>query len=499
MSLEAKLHVESRLPYLGKASERVSLWRAKWVWVAFFVALAIRLLVVATANYDFKACCLEQRYVDSVATLASGKGLLMAGAEAHRPSSVLQMRALEGIGQRVNESNPYPVDERGWIAGTLHPPGYALLLWSFYEIGNYTGMLELARYTPAVLDALSVLLIFLFARNVYGLAVGIYSAWVYALMPGTIVLTLPFLPDAYARFFAALILAIASYSRFEKPWSYPCTGIAIGMAFYFRAEFLIWPLIIWMCYAFDTRSLIRPTLRLVPLIAAMLVVMLPWTLWTYQTVGRPMLSTSSSGGSMYQSLGQIPSNPWNIVLDDNWLGGDAVKRGFSSQWSPEASEFYARKWRENIAADPVFFLKTVMKERLPFALIPGYTYKHGRSNEEVNLSDLQAAERLTKWQFVERYPLLVLRNRGFEIAMMGLSAVLLVIMLISVVVMKSSWHKMAWLIIPWIATISSISIVKQIESRNVSTILVVQSVAVAIVIVALLRRHAGTSLFRARS
>ena len=352
-------------------------------------------------------------------------------------------------------------------------------------------MLLLARYFPAVVDAVGCLLLFLFAKNLFGRQIGLWSAWVYALMPGAIALILPFGPDAYARFFAILILALSSYARFGKGWALPAAGFAAGIAFHFRAEFLAWPVILWLCVVLDTRKFWQSTIRMIPAGAAMLAAILPWILWTYQATGRPMLSTSSPGGTSYQSLGEDPENPWGIELyDDSWLGEDAWKRGFASPWTPEASEFYGRLWRQHVLEHPGYFISLVVKHRLPLALVPPYRYWDYSGDSD--LWSQKYAEGLTKWGFVRKYPWKVLRHRGIEIAMAAVSALLLFSMPASILLLRRDWQSIAWLVIPWLVTIVSMCLVKNIESRNISPVLVVHSVAAAIVITALFsRQHSG--------
>ena len=472
-----------------------SIWRAKPVWWAFVAALLLRLAVVWTADYEIQSCCLEQGYLDGAATLASGKGLLMYTLDSRPSSAVPLMKELAAKGKRIDEDHPYPTDDRGWIPATLHPAGYSVFLWGLYEIGNYEGMVQIARFAAPILDALACFLIFIFARNLFGSRTGIISAWVYAILPAAVVLTLPYLPDSYARFFAALILALLSYARHGKLWALPAAGFAAGLAFHFRAEFLIWPFILWLCLMIDTRTFWRPTVWMVAGGAAMLVAMLPWTIWTYLETGRPMLSTTSAGGSMYESLGEIPDNPWQIVLDDGWVDNDARKRGFVSVWSVEADQFYRKLWKQNIQEHPDYFAKLIFTQRLPLALIPPYSYRRENS-PEFDFTAIRDTEGLTKWGVVQKYPLEVIKYRGFEIAMAFVSLLLLLSMIAAVFIHRRNWRVMGWLIIPWLLTIVSMCLVKQIEARNVSSILVMQVVTVAIVLTALVetrrqRRRSG--------
>ena len=178
----------------------------KWAWIACLVALAIRLFAVFLADIQFTPRSLEAGYLDATASLASGKGLLMWTPDSPPSSAIDEMKALQASGSHLGRDTPYPPQDKGWIPATLHPAGYSILLWGFYELSNTSGMELLARLTPAILDALATILLFLFATNIFNQRVGLYSAWIYAVIPSAIVLNLQLLPDAYARFFAVSIL-----------------------------------------------------------------------------------------------------------------------------------------------------------------------------------------------------------------------------------------------------------------------------------------------------
>ena len=121
-----------------------TLWRTRSLQIAFAVALTIRLVVVWAADYEFgrggALSGLNAGYVNGAASLASGMGLLMHTRNSASASAVDVMKNLEISGTRLDKTHPYPIDDRGWIPATFHPAGYSVLLWGFYEIGNYRGI-----------------------------------------------------------------------------------------------------------------------------------------------------------------------------------------------------------------------------------------------------------------------------------------------------------------------------------------------------------------------
>jgi hypothetical protein len=108
---------------------------------------------------------------------------------------------------------------------------------------------------------------------------------------------------------------------------------------------------------------------------------------------------------------------------------------------------------------------------------------------------MRKKEGLTRWGVVYKYPLTVLRYMWCEVLMMALSAVFFVNFVGLILVRWRYYRQLAWLVLPWAYTISSICLVKQVEPRNVVAIFVVQTVALAMTIVLLSdRRRKAMSL-----
>ena len=374
---------------------------------------------------------MEQGYLDGAATLASGKGLLMYTADSAPSSAGPMMKELAAAGKRLGKDHPYPSDDRGWIPATLHPAGYSMLLWGLYEVGNYDGMM-LSRRGSSHTRRISVLACFRVRPQSVWCTHRKHRSMDICGVTCRDRVDLAVSTRLICTLFCDSDPCAAQLCPPRKAVALPAAGFAAGMAFHFRAEFLVWPFILWFCLILDTKKLLRPTLWMIPTGATMLAAMLPWMIWTYQATGRPMVSTSSAGGSMYESLGEIPDNPWKIVLDDGWVDEDARKRGFVSAWSVDADQFYRGLWKKYVSERPDYLAKVVLTQRLPLALIPPYSYRRANS-PEFDFTTIRDREGLTKWGVVQRYPLQVLQYRGFEIAMAGISALLLASLLAAIV------------------------------------------------------------------
>lgn len=454
-------------------------WRQRMVWAAFVTALILRLVLVFTVNHPFTDG-LELGYLQGALSMASGQGLIQYTQDVvggQRPDVAAKER--QAAGGRIDAEHPFPASATGYVPGTLHPPGYSLLLWGYYAIGNFDGMLRLMRITSALLDASVCVLLFAFVRNILGIAPALVAAWIWVFLPAPLLLLLTLKPDAFVCFFAALVLCLASYARLGRPWAWAAAGTAGAAAFYFRPEFLAWPAVLFLCAWIDSGRLWRSVAGATVLGIVMLVLMSPWVLWTYHAVGRPIFTTSSTGGSMYEALGEDPANPWGVTLDDAWADRDARKRGFTTVWSSEADEFYRKLYWQCVREHPGFWARNLVINRLPVALIPPY---EPPSRDDRLFTDYRQREGLTRWGVVMKYPGMVLTHKGPAMLTAMLSGLLVVAMLAAVVIERRRWRQMMWLVLPWLFVIVVISLVKQIEPRNVAGTLIVLTAAAGVVV-----------------
>jgi 4-amino-4-deoxy-L-arabinose transferase-like glycosyltransferase len=472
-----------------------SSWRRKSLWLAVLVAALLR-LGVWTLTSRPPTGGLELGYLETVASWASGRGLLMR-SESTRPDAsgrtvVTIMQSRQAEGQRIDRGHPYPQAPEGWLPATNHPAGYAAFLYGLYLLANYDGLVVGAHVIQIVADALACALIFLFAGNLFDRRIAIWSAWVYALLPPAIVMSSCFLlPDALCRFLMILVLCLASYAVPGRGWMLVPAGAALGLACHFRPDFLLLPVALVPVLWAWRRRLWTTLAWMAGMAAAFLIVMSPWLAWTQSVIGKPLLSTTAGGGSMYEALGQAP-NRWGILADDTWLARDAVKNGLSSPWSLEGDLYYSRRFRQCVAQAPAEYAKLVLVYRLPMALAPPYILPRDPARAKVSLMKFREDEGLSYWGVIRRYPGVVLRNYWLPLSMSAVSGILTLSLLVVAIARRRDWRYVLWLLFPWAYIVGSMCMVKQIEPRNVSPVLVVQAVALAVVMASLADRAAAS-------
>jgi hypothetical protein len=462
-------------------------WRERPLWVAVLVALAIR--TVAVAWLAGEPSGMAPGYVEVAGTLASGYGMMMKTPQADwSPKSnvveVMKLRQAEGT--RIDREHPFPPDLKWWVPATTHPPGYSMLLYGLYELGNYSGMYLAAHCLQVLFDSLTCVVIFLLARNVFSRRVGLVAAWGYAvLLPATTML-IELGPDAFGRFLYAVIFWLTSEVWRGKKWALPVTGMVIGLACYFRVELLLLAgpifLILWIAGKRFGKAVVQTAV----IVAVQALIWVPWLIWTQRVTGQAMLATTNGGGGMYQSLGEAPGNPWGITVTDEWVHQDAVKRGFPGAWSPQADAFYRKRFVECVKEHPGLYAKIVLCYRLPLALVP--PYGPARSNEErqkLSFTKWNLEEGLTRWQAVRKYPGTIVAVYWSTLLMTGFSLVLTLSFLGAWLYHWRQFRTFAWLLIPWAYVIGTICLLKMISPKNVSATMVFDVIALAWLMVSL--------------
>lgn len=399
---------------------------------------------------------------------------------------VATMKQRQAEGTRIDREHRHPADLKGWIPATMHPPGYSILLYGLYELGNFTGM-SLAAYCLHVLfDSLTCVVIFLFARNVFSRRAGLVAAWGYAVMLPAAILLAELGPDAFGRFLYAGILWLTSEVWRGKKWALPATGAAIGLACYFRVELLLLAAPIFLILWIAGGGFWKAVLQAAAILAVQALVWAPWLVWTQRETGQAMLATSNGGGGMYQSLGEAPRNPWGILITDEWVGEDAVKRGFRGAWSPEANAFYRKQFLQCVKERPGLYAEIVLCHRLPLALVPPYgPTRSSAEREKLSFTTWNLKEGLTRWQAVRKYPGTILAVYWPILLMTGFSVVLTLSFLGAGLYHWREFRKFVWLAAPWAYVVGTICLVKMIDPKNVSATMVFDVIAFAWLVVSL--------------
>ena len=113
---------------------------------------------------------------------------------------------------------------------------------------------------------------------------------------------------------ALLVLALAGPTADYVLFA--LSGALLGLALNFRSDYIALPaliLIVVLALARQRGALLRP---LAVWIAAIVVLLVPWMVYSARATGNVLVTSTNSGHVLYISLGQLPGNPWGITPSD---------------------------------------------------------------------------------------------------------------------------------------------------------------------------------------
>lgn len=175
---------------------------------------------------------------------------------------------------------------------TVFPPGYPLAIVPF---AFFTDPLQAARIVSWLSSGISVLLLFLVAREWFGPKIGFVSALLFALLPIRVWLSQS--AQSESLYVMLLLLAVWITVRTKSAGALPAAavGAILGYAYLTRPEaiILITLLALGMAVSFvKTRKNSKPLLAY---IAALMIVVLPYVLWLSFQAGHFVLTGKGRG------------------------------------------------------------------------------------------------------------------------------------------------------------------------------------------------------------
>jgi hypothetical protein len=137
------------------------------------------------------------------------------------------------------------------------------------------------------------------------------------------------------------------------------SGILYGLGQHFRSDN------IYLCVVLIIAALLYFRRKAIPKIiiwvAAFLVMMLPWLIYTWHAVDTPLLTSTNGGHVFFIGLGQLPKNKWGITVSDSDPVMMQVLRDHSdnppSSLSLEGGQILYQEWLHLITTSPDEFVR----------------------------------------------------------------------------------------------------------------------------------------------
>ncbi len=380
-----------------------------------------------------------------------------------------------------------------WFKGNLngnhqlllqHPKGFSMLLalnmLLFKEHYFYA-----THILMIVLDSLVCVFLYWIALKLFdSKRVGILSAIVWAVNPYAIVNATQDLPDAFVCFFVVLMIYLNYRSYKDYKTKYITIGVVSSLIAYFRSEFM---LVIGISLLYDwiqTKSLRNVILPFVLGVGCFLAVNTPWMLYSYQETGHVVMSSATAWGSAYEAIGEKVDNAWGIQLGDLILNQDAIDHGFDGAWTIDANSYYKEQFKKYVSENPKEYLSIVTQYRLPKAFMPQSYVMFNLNQRDGIIHDVK----LCKEQKCAPFGVCM---RSFKLARYfeGYSHKLSVIpflLMICYIIQSFVKHRMKddiYMVLMYLYFPLSISVLKQIEPRNVAGTLPILTLCSVYVIV----------------
>ncbi|MFC1712111.1 ArnT family glycosyltransferase [Candidatus Poribacteria bacterium] len=248
----------------------------------FLVSVLVRLVVLANTHHEYFGSGMAQGPMARYLTLGRGFvinlgfGMHEKEAELDRLIDVEDYLKMPGVVGDIidNEENFRP-----FIAYAM--PGQAILLaGTYYIFGEYRYIY--LQVIQALVDSLSVFMLYSIAREFFGSKVALLSAFLFSIWFLEARLSVAALRDAWMQvlMLASLYFFLKGSQR-ERVLYYLLSGLSIALCVYFRSEVILLPLFygsILLLRKRSFRSLVYNTsMMLIPIV----LLLSPWTIRNY--------------------------------------------------------------------------------------------------------------------------------------------------------------------------------------------------------------------------
>lgn len=240
--------------------------------------------------------------------------------------------AYDRLAIQLIEQRAY-VNEEG-ARTAFRAPGYPIFLALNYLLfGRHFWTI---RMVQAFVDCLTLILIFLIARQMFNQKVAIIAGMLYAIYPLFIYTSSTFFPTTLSVFFLALfIFLLMQIEQNGTTILLILLGMVAGLSVLTVPTFLPSVLLAMFWLFFHLNQASRPTARPISIIMLLMIVMLlPWIIRNYLVFNQPFLIATNSGYNFWMG-----NNPWATPTTGNSIAfPDSLARKLSQAKSEVEQE-----------------------------------------------------------------------------------------------------------------------------------------------------------------
>lgn len=180
-------------------------------------------------------------------------------------------------------------------------------------------------------------------------------------------------PQSFAASLIVLAIVQLDTAVGRRTWiGGAIAGGILGLALYFRSEFIYLPLFIVVCVvvlSIRQRHLHLPVRPFVAFAIVAMASLIPWAAHYYRETGHISFTTSQRGIVAFISLGQLPHNPWGLEYKDEYAVWYLRSRGIAlPAQSDSADRVLFNEFKRRVRGHPMAFLeKTAWNGLMTFA------------------------------------------------------------------------------------------------------------------------------------
>lgn len=251
------------------------------------------------------------------------------------------------------------------FATAFRPPGYPFFLALIYVIFGHH--YEWIRVWQAVLGAISPLLMYASARQLWSWRVAGLAAMGMAVHPLLIYFTQAIYPETLAIFLICLLLVLAISPTGSVPvWRVLLIGLTLGVMSLIRPDTLLLSALFASWTAFRYRDRLRSMVAVGLLVVGVLGLVLPWTWRNYREFGSCVLVSTNGGVNLWAGNNPLAQGGRVDPSPETWLEEDPPQdlEGWPSLSEVQSDQRFRRAALAWIQEHPVEFLSLLPKKLL---------------------------------------------------------------------------------------------------------------------------------------
>lgn len=267
-------------------------------------------------NVPFKNCLNQKWFLIFVVALSLRVGYVTF---VPQPEPVADAKGYDAMGW--NLSHGYGISVVPGEHSSRRGPIYPIFLAVIYFVFGHN--LLLVRILQALISALTVILIFSIAQQVFNKKIGEITAWLLALYPVLIVYCGLIITETLFTFCLAATILISLKAIEKKEWEwYIYSGLSLGITTLCRPTTVLFPIAILLVTLIVYAQKQKAVIHSIVMIIAFLIALSPWTVRNYIFFKTVFIVHSGGfgdllcGSARFASENKDDYDKWNQYLYD---------------------------------------------------------------------------------------------------------------------------------------------------------------------------------------